>query len=138
STITQQYVERYYVGETTTSIKGKIREALMALKIDTEQEKEEILGNYVNTIYFGRGAYGIQAASRQYFGKDAVDLTLSEAALLAGIIPAPSAWDPRLDPEKAEQRWNYVLDGMVAIGELDPAERLRLTFPDVVEYRNDD
>jgi membrane peptidoglycan carboxypeptidase len=138
STITQQYVERYYVGETTTSIKGKIEEALMALKIDSEQEKDEILGNYVNTIYFGRGAYGVQAAARQYFKKDAADLTVSEAAMLAGIIPAPSAWDPRLSPEKAEQRWNYVLDGMVAIGEMDPAERLRQTFPEVEEYRNDD
>jgi len=143
STITQQYVERYYVGETTTSIPGKIEEALLALKIDSEQEKDEVLNNYVNTIYFGRGAYGIQAAARQYFDKDASELTVSESALLAGIIPAPSAWDPRIDPDQAEFRWNYVLDGMEAMdtaGEpwLDPADRRRTTFPEVTEYRNDD
>ena len=137
STITQQYVERYYVGETTTSIPGKIEEALLALKIDSEQDKEEILDNYVNTIYFGRGAYGIQAAARQYFEKDATDLTLSESAMLAGIIPAPSAWDPRISPEQAEFRWNYVLDGMVDVGWLDPADRLRMRFPEVADYRDD-
>ena len=82
STITQQYVERYYVGETTTDIPGKIEEALLALKIDQQEDKTEILENYMNTIYFGRGAYGIQAASREYFGHPATSLTVSEAALL--------------------------------------------------------
>ncbi len=137
STITQQYVERYYVGETTTDIPGKIEEALLALKIDQQEDKTEILENYMNTIYFGRGAYGIQAASREYFGHPAKSLTVAEAALLAGIVPAPSAWDPRLDPDQAEFRWNYVLDGMVEGGWLTPAERLRLDFPAVIEYRNE-
>jgi len=67
STLTQQYVERYYMGE-TTSYTGKIREAVLAVKINREQTKDEILGNYMNTIYFGRGAYGIEAASKAYFG----------------------------------------------------------------------
>ncbi|WP_291377705.1 transglycosylase domain-containing protein [Demequina sp.] len=138
STITQQYVERYYVGETTTDIKGKIDEALLALKIDTQQDKKEILGNYINTVYFGRGAYGIEAAARKYYGKHASELTASEAALLAGLLPAPSRWDPRLDPDQAEFRWNYVLDGMVELGEITDAERQRMTFPETIEYNNSD
>ncbi|WP_160300048.1 transglycosylase domain-containing protein [Demequina oxidasica] len=138
STITQQYVERYYVGETTTDIPGKIKEALMAMKIDSQQDKSEVLGNYINTIYFGRGAYGIEAAANEYFGKHAADLTLSESAMLAGIVPAPSAWDPRLDPDKAEQKWNYVLDGMVETGFITQSERDAQTFPDTIEYKQDD
>ncbi len=138
STITQQYVERYYVGQTTTSIKGKIDEALLAYKIDNEQEKTEVLGNYMNTIYFGRGAYGIEAAARQYFGKSATDLTVEEAALIVGIVPAPSAWDPRLNPEKAEARWNYVLDGMAELGYITPAQRAVAVFPETIEYQNKD
>jgi membrane peptidoglycan carboxypeptidase len=135
STITQQYVENYYIGQSSTpSLKEKLDEALIALKLGKEQDKDEILENYINTIYFGRGAYGVQAAARQYFAKDAADLTVSEAAMLAGIIPAPSAWDPRLSPEKAEQRWNYVLDGMVAIGEMEGDDRASQTFPEVAEY----
>ncbi len=138
STITQQYVERYYVGATTTDIKGKIDEALLALKIDTQQDKKEILGNYINTVYFGRGAYGIEAAARKYYGKHAADLTASESAMLAGLLPAPSRWDPRLDPDQAEFRWNYVLDGMVELGEITQAQRDLMTFPDTIEYANSD
>ena len=85
STITQQYVERYYVG-TTTSYTGKFKEAILAIKIDNQQDKEEILGNYLNTIYFGRGSYGIEVAAQNYFGKPASELTVSESALLAGVI----------------------------------------------------
>ncbi len=139
SSITQQYVERYYVGETTTSIKGKVDETLLALKIDQEQTKEEVLINYLNTIYFGRGAYGIQAAADQYYGKPASELTVSESAMLAGIIPAPSAWDPRIDPERAEQRWNTVLDRMVNTEFLTQAERDDITeFPETIAYENDE
>jgi len=75
STITQQYAERYYLGETTT-YKGKLREAILSLKISRTESKETVLCNYMNTIYFGRGAYGIQAAAQNYFGKDAKDLTM--------------------------------------------------------------
>lgn len=139
SSITQQYVERYYVGETTTSIKGKIDETLMALKIDQEQEKSDVLENYMNTIYLGRGAYGIEAAAQQYYGKHASELTVSESAMIAGLIPAPSAWDPRINHDKAEQRWNYVLDGMVDAGFLSADERADITeFPETIEYVNED
>ncbi|WP_156156211.1 transglycosylase domain-containing protein [Demequina maris] len=138
STITQQYVERYYVGETTTDIPGKIKEALLALKVDSEQTKDEVLCNYMNTIYLGRGAYGIEAAAQAYFGKPAEELTVSEAALIAGVIPAPSAWDPRVSPSDAERRWNYVLDGMVEAEFLSQAERDAQELPETVEYATSD
>nr|WP_255633365.1 transglycosylase domain-containing protein [Demequina sp. TTPB684] len=138
STISQQYVERYYVGATTTDMVGKIDEALLALKINQTQDKEEILGNYVNTVYFGRGAYGIEAAAREYYGKHASELTESEAALLAGILPAPSRWDPRLNPEQAEYRWNYVLDGMLELGYIEADDRDSMVFPTTIEYSNND
>lgn len=135
STLTQQYVERYYMGE-TTSYTGKIREAVLAVKINREQTKDEILGNYMNTIYFGRGAYGIEAASKAYFGHLASDLTLSESALLAGIIPAPSAWDPAVDEDQAKDRWQRVLSLMVEDGWIDQAEATAATFPDTIAPSN--
>lgn len=122
STLTQQYVERYYMG-TTTSLTGKVREAILALKIDASQSKETILENYLNTIYFGRGTYGIERAAQEYFGKPAAELGVSEAALLAGIVPAPSAWDPAVNPERAQARWNRTLDYMVTEGYLSQEER---------------
>jgi membrane peptidoglycan carboxypeptidase len=137
STLTQQYVERYFMG-TTTSLSGKFREAIIALKIDQVQSKEEILENYLNTIYFGRGAYGVERAAEAYFDKPASELTLSESALLAGIIPAPSAWDPAADPETAEQRWNRVLNLMVEDGYITQAEREEATFPETIEYHRAD
>ena len=108
STITQQYAERYYLGE-TTSYAGKIREAILAMKIANSQDKDQVLCNYMNTIYLGRGAYGIQAAAQAYFGKDAKDLTVPEAAMIAGIIPAPSSWDPQENPEQAKKRFDRVI-----------------------------
>ncbi|MDR1152874.1 MAG: penicillin-binding protein, partial [Bifidobacteriaceae bacterium] len=134
STITQQYIERYWVGKTTTSVTGKFKEAMLALKVTREKDKMDILDDYMNTIYFGRGAYGIQAASQVYFHKDAKDLTLSEAALLAGVIPAPSNYDPETNLEAANQRWDYVLNGMEIMGTLTASERAELTFPEVFPY----
>ena len=108
STITQQYAERYYLGETKTYL-GKLHEAILALKIAQTQDKSTVLCNYMNTIYLGRGAYGIQAAAKAYFGVEAKDLTLSQAAMLAGIIPAPSSWDPAIMPKEANIRFKRVL-----------------------------
>lgn len=108
STITQQYAERYYLGETKTYL-GKLHEAILALKIAQTQDKSTVLCNYMNTIYLGRGAYGIQAAAKAYFGVEAKDLTLSQAAMLAGIIPAPSSWDPAIMPKEANMRFKRVL-----------------------------
>ena len=115
STITQQYAERYYLGETTT-YKGKIKEAFLALKIAQSQDKDKVLCNYMNTIYLGRNAYGIQAAAKAYFNKEAKDLTLSEAATLAGIIPSPNNWDPAKNKTMAEQRFKRVLHIMTEDG----------------------
>lgn len=136
STITQQYVERYYTG-TDTSYTGKVKEMIMALKIDQELSKDEILSRYLNTIYFGRGAYGVQAASQAYFGKDAKDLTDGEAALLVAVIPAPSAYDPAVDPKTATQRWNRVLEREVNVtGKLTAEQADAIEFPQTQEPKN--
>ncbi|GAA2519922.1 penicillin-binding protein [Rarobacter incanus] len=137
STITQQYAERYYLGETKTYT-GKVKEAFLAVKLAQHQDKAEILSNYMNTIYLGRGTYGIQSAARKYFGVDAKDLSIAQAALIAGIVPSPSNWDPRVNPDKAEQRWNYVLDGMEQLGFLTAAQRADLTMPETIEYKRSD
>ena len=115
STLTQQYVKNYYV-DTTSSYSGKFKQAIMAIKIDREKPKKEILGDYLNTVYYGRGAYGIEAASQAFFGHPAKDMSPSEAALLAGILPSPSAWDPAENPEKAQERWSRVLQFMADDG----------------------
>ena len=134
STITQQYAERYYLGETTT-YSGKLREAFLAIKIAQQQDKSEVLCNYMNTIYLGRGAYGIQAAAKAYFNKDAKDLTLPEAAMLAGIIPAPSSWDPAVDQEQAEKRFSRVLSIMEEDGYITASDKSGAEFPQVVEQQ---
>src|SRR5687768_16518077 len=85
----------------------------MAVKLEQEIPKEQILENYLNTIYFGRGAYGIQAASQAYFHKNVGDLSLSDAALLAGLIRSPQSAEPYSDPEEARRRRRTVLDAML-------------------------
>ena len=132
STLTQQYVERYYIGE-TTSYTGKLKEAVLAIKINREKTKDEVIGAYMNTIYFGRGAYGIDAAAQAYFGHGAHELTLSEAALLAAVIPAPSAWDPAVNPDKAKERWERDLNLMVEDGWITQAERDAAVFPETID-----
>src|SRR5690625_966042 len=137
STITQQYVERYYTGD-NLGYRGKFKEAILALKIDRQQSKEQILGNYMNTIYFGRGANGIEQAAIEYFDKPAADLTVSESAMLAGIIPSPSNWDPAVSPEMAEQRWNRTLDINVNLGLIPLSDRDEQEFPDVKDPGRED
>lgn len=134
STLTQQYVERYLVGKTTKSYVGKLREAMLAVKISRQEDKDEILGRYLNTIYLGRDSYGVQAAAQAYFHVDAKDLTVEQSALLAGIIPAPNTWDPANAPDKAEARWNLTLDSMVAEGYLDATARAAMQFPATFPY----
>ena len=137
STITQQYVKNYYL-EPDQTYKRKIEEAFVAIKIDQQKDKDEILTSYLNTIYFGRGAYGIQTASQAYFNKNVQDLTPAEAAVLAGIVPAPNAWDPAKNPQKAQERFNYVLDGMVELGYMDAATRAQQQFPPVAEPKTNE
>ena len=128
STITQQYVKNTLVGDEYSYVR-KIRELIYSIKMTNEWSKEDILQAYLNTVYFGRNAYGIQAASNAYFNKDAKDLTVEEGAMLAGLIQSPSVLDPRVDEESSKARWNYVLDGLVEMGDLNATERKGMQFP---------
>ncbi|MGH3917215.1 MAG: transglycosylase domain-containing protein [Pseudonocardiaceae bacterium] len=131
STVTQQYV-KVVTGDDDYSLIRKFREVVIAAKMTKQNSKDQILENYLNTIYFGRGAYGIQAASQAYFGKKVQELTASEAAVLAGAIQAPSKWDPAKNLSEAQFRWNFVLDGMVAQGWLSSAERTAAQYPETI------
>jgi len=115
STITQQYVKLTYTNGQRTLMR-KVREALLASKLDRASSKDEILFQYLNTIYFGDGSYGIGAASENYFRIPVSQVTLSEAAMLAGLIAAPSTWAPRENPTAAEDRRVLVLDKMLQQG----------------------
>ncbi|WP_459214143.1 transglycosylase domain-containing protein [Pseudonocardia sichuanensis] len=128
STVTQQYV-KVSTGQDDFSLWRKYKEVILAVKITREQTKDEILENYLNTIYWGRGASGIQAAAQAYFGKNVEDLTISEGAMLAGTIQSPSRWDPAKNPERSQERWAFVLDGMVEQRWITPEERAQQTFP---------
>ena len=132
STITQQYVKNAHLTQERTYSR-KTQEIFIALKVDRQLPKEQILENYFNTIYWGRGAYGVEAAAQAYFDKPVGELSVSEGAYLAGIIQSPGRYDPRENREGALRRWNYVLDGMVAQGWLRPADRARLEFPKVAK-----
>jgi penicillin-binding protein 1A len=117
STITQQYVKNAYTGN-EQSISRKIHEAILASQLDRQLSKEDILFKYLSTIYLGEGAYGVGAAAETYFRKPVSQLTLSEAALLAGLIPAPSRYSPRVNPDLAEEKRLIVLDAMLDVGSI--------------------
>jgi penicillin-binding protein 1A len=112
STITQQYVKNALVGNERT-LSRKMKEAVLAIKLEQREDKRTILEWYINTIYWGRGAYGIEAAAKTYFGVTAAELDVNQAATLAGMIQAPEAIDPSEDAERADARRQFVLDGMV-------------------------
>ncbi|MGW7032459.1 transglycosylase domain-containing protein [Streptomyces xanthophaeus] len=137
STITQQYVKNYYLGQEQT-IKRKAKEFFIAIKLGREKSKDYILEGYLNTSYFGRNAYGIQAAAQAYYGKDVGKLTTAEGAYLATLLNSPSAFDVISHPQarpRALARWNYVLDGMVKKQWLTPAERAATRFPEPGKVR---
>ncbi|MFF5925090.1 transglycosylase domain-containing protein [Streptomyces hydrogenans] len=132
STITQQYVKNYYLGQEQT-LTRKAKEFFIAIKLEREKTKDEILQGYLNTSYFGRNAYGVQAAAHAYYGKDVERLGTAEGAYLAALLKAPSAYDVTTHPENRPAvlaRWGYVLDGMVKEGWLTAGERAALRFPD--------
>ncbi|HEB89129.1 MAG TPA: PBP1A family penicillin-binding protein [Deltaproteobacteria bacterium] len=120
STITQQMVKSLLLSPERT-YKRKMREIILARRIEQKFSKEEILYLYLNQIYFGNAAWGIGQAARSYFGKEAPDLTISEAALLAGLPQRPSAYDPTRNPKAAEARRRYVLGRMLADHYIDQA-----------------
>jgi membrane peptidoglycan carboxypeptidase len=132
STITQQYVKNAYLNQQRTFTR-KFKELFIAIKVGKQQDKKTILQNYLNTIYFGRDANGVEAAAQAYFNKHAADLTVPQSAVLAAKIKQPSWYDPsgydatsaaERAREKADAvgRYNFVLDGMVKIGKLSAAD----------------
>ena len=135
STITQQYVKNALVGDERSGVGGLVRKAkelVISTKMASEWSKDAVMQAYLNMIYFGRGAYGIAAASKAYFDKPVENLDVAEGALLAALIQRPSTLDPAVDPEGAAERWNWVLDGMVDIGALSAADRAKQQFPPTV------
>jgi len=117
STITQQYVKILYLTQ-ERSLSRKVHEAILSLKLQKQLSKQKILEGYLNTIYFGRGAYGVQAAAQAYFGVDAKDLTLRQSAVIASVLNNPSAFDPangKKEKSALRSRYRYVLSGMASM-----------------------
>ncbi|MFC3493611.1 transglycosylase domain-containing protein [Glycomyces rhizosphaerae] len=145
STLTQQYVGLVADIRGDGSYLRKAREAAMAMKMEDEYSKDQILNHYLNIVYFGRGAYGVEAAAQEFFGRSAADLSTSQSALLVAQIKSPDGpYDPR-DPygsggsvEEATERWNYVLNQMVLTGRLDQVKRDAITaLPETLDPTND-
>ncbi|HEX8631774.1 MAG TPA: transglycosylase domain-containing protein, partial [Catenuloplanes sp.] len=148
STITQQYA-RHAADLNEISVGRKVREAMLSRKIEADMTKQEILGKYLNAIYFGRGAHGVEAAAQAYFkksvltppGKDRA-LTVEEAAVLASVIKQPEfdpstghkGYDPQVNPEGAKERWAYTLGNMQEKGWITPDQRTNAKYPKVERY----
>jgi penicillin-binding protein 1A len=146
STITQQLIKNTFIAQEQRmipSFQRKFAEASLAWQYEKEHSKQEILEQYLNTVYFGANAYGAEAAAKTYFDKKAADLTLPESALIAGIIQLPGVYDPFLDPETAEERRNVVLDRMLEYGYITKEEHDEAVKSDLtlsrgrVEHVND-
>lgn len=141
STITQQYVKILYLNQDRT-LKRKVKEAVLSIKVHNKLSKDEVLSGYLNTIYFGNGAYGVQVASQTYFGHDAKKLTIPESAVLAAIINNPSYYDPFSENGKDNimKRYNYVLSGMANAGAItqDELEKHTDNLPDFAKHKRDD
>ncbi|MFD3537983.1 transglycosylase domain-containing protein [Streptomyces sp. NPDC058662] len=145
STITQQYVKNTYLDSDQT-LKRKVTELFIALRLGVSEEKDKVLAGYLNTAYYGRDAYGIQAAARAYFGKDCENLTPSESAFLTSVLKGPNLYNPdggigaSATPEaneaRAKKRWAWVLDRQVEVGRMEKSEREKYKeadFPPRVE-----
>ena len=135
STITQQYVKNTFFRHPPKTLERKSRELRLAMEVERLYTKEQILERYLNTVYFGSGAYGVKAATQTFFGHGLESLSLREAALLAGVIRSPAAYDPREYPERAIARRNVVLSRMVDTGAVAEkrslkTSRKRLGVPD--------
>lgn len=132
STITQQYVKNAILQNSEQTFSRKFQELFLSIKLDNNYTKQQILENYLNTIYYGRGAYGIEAAANTYFGVPAAELTAQQGAVLAVLIRSPSRYDPEVSPEDALDRWERVLDAMVEEGWLTAEERAASVYPPVL------
>lgn len=122
STITQQLARLLFLTQDRT-VARKVKEWMTAVRLERRYAKNEILEMYLNQVYYGAGAYGIEAAARTYFGKSATDLDWAESAVLVGLLPAPSRFSPLKDIDKATERRNVVLQSLVAVGEIDEKTR---------------
>ena len=127
STITQQVVKVEYLGGSERDGRYKLLQIVYALRLEKEHSKQEILERYLNTIYFGNNTYGIQAAAEVYFGKKVQQLTLIEGAFLAGLIQAPSSYDPIRKPQQSRRRFAEVLDALVEVGLTSATEAEAIT-----------
>ncbi|MFH8490023.1 transglycosylase domain-containing protein [Streptomyces longisporoflavus] len=149
STITQQYVKNARLGDQSQTFTRKFKELFISIKVGRQVSKEEIMAGYLNTAYYGRGAYGIQAAARAYFGVDAKELDPSQSALLATVLKGATYYDPAgsaaVDPaataeantERATKRWKWILDEEVKDGHLTAERRAKYTkFPKLQNPRS--
>ena len=133
STITQQYAKTAFLTSSRT-IERKIKELVIAMKLENALSKDQIFENYLNTIYFGRGSYGVQTASQQYFNRDVDQLNLSQTAVIASILRSPGFYDPSLSEEngvRLERRFQYVIDGMLSQGWITQEQADKAKFPTV-------
>jgi len=134
STITQQYAKTAFLSPSRT-IQRKIRELVISLKLENSLSKDQILENYLNTIYFGRGSYGVQTAAQQYFNRNVDQLTLSQTAVIASILRSPGYYDPALSKEnevRLKNRFQYVINGMLDKKWITPEDAAKVKFPKVI------
>ncbi|GAU65207.1 putative penicillin-binding protein [Streptomyces sp. NBRC 110611] len=140
STITQQYVKNYYLTQEQT-VSRKLQEIVISLKADNKYDKDDILAGYLNTSFYGRNAYGIQAAAHAYYGVDVDKLTVSQGAYLAALLQAPNQYDWDIASEagrkRVQERWAYALDNMVEMGWLTPEERKTQKFQIPIKTKPD-
>jgi membrane peptidoglycan carboxypeptidase len=135
SGITQQYVKNAYLSDSRT-LTRKLKELAIAVKLSRDYSKDQILEWYLNTVYFGRQAYGIATAAQTYFHEPVTKLTTAQGAMLAGLLRSPSYYDPANNPTAAKQRWQYVVTGMVTAKHLTQAQADKLTFPTTKPYNS--
>jgi membrane peptidoglycan carboxypeptidase len=138
STITQQMVRNYYSGlSQERTVFRKLKEIMISMKVGNEKSKDWILEQYLNTIYFGRDAYGIEAAARAYFGLPVEKLTAAQGAYLAAAIQQPTSFGTAAaaDRPAAEARWRYVLGGMVQMGSLSSSDSAGVKFPTLIKQK---
>jgi membrane peptidoglycan carboxypeptidase len=135
SGITQQYVKNAYLNDSRT-LSRKLKELMIAIKLSREYTKDQILEFYLNTVYFGRNAYGIQAAAHAFFGVDVSKLTTAQGAVLAALLRSPAYYDPTDNPQAAKDRWYYVLDGLVATHHITANQEATMAYPKVKRPSN--
>lgn len=139
STITQQYAKTAFLTQERT-ITRKIKELVIAIKLENQLSKDQILENYLNTIYFGRGSYGVETAAQQYFNRSAKQLNIAQSAVIASILRSPGYYDPQYSEanlERLKGRFQYVIDGMVSAGWLKADVAKTIKFPTIMPGTSD-